>query len=281
MIMENYEVSVVIPTLNRIETLPRALESVINQSYKPSEIIVVDNGSSDGTLEFLGKNFPSVTILEEKKLGVSAARNKGIKHSTFQWVALLDSDDEWFLNKLEGQIDVLKKSSNNYRLSHTDEVWIKNGKQLNQMKKHKKIGGDIFDKCLSICCISPSSVLIHKSLFDELGYFDETLPVCEDYDLWLKFCSKENVHFINKKLILKYGGHSDQLSKAYWGMDRFRVKCIENLIFNYDLKSNQRQKAIKSLIKKIKIILNGAYKRNNSSIIVNFEKKLLFWEEQK
>ena len=281
MIMENYEVSVVIPTLNRIETLPRALESVINQSYKPSEIIVVDNGSSDGTLEFLGKNFPSVTILEEKKLGVSAARNKGIKHSTFQWVALLDSDDEWFLNKLEGQIDVLKKSSNNYRLSHTDEVWIKNGKQLNQMKKHKKIGGDIFDKCLSICCISPSSVLIHKSLFDELGYFDETLPVCEDYDLWLKFCSKENVHFINKKLILKYGGHSDQLSKAYWGMDRFRVKCIENLIFNYDLKSNQKQKAIKSLIKKIKIILNGAYKRNNSSIIVNFEKKLLFWEEQK
>ena len=281
MIMENYEVSVVIPTLNRIETLPRALESVINQSYKPSEIIVVDNGSSDGTLEFLGKNFPSVTILEEKKLGVSAARNKGIKHSTFQWVALLDSDDEWFLNKLEAQIDVLKKPSNNYRLSHTDEVWIKNGKQLNQMKKHKKIGGDIFDKCLSICCISPSSVLIHKSLFDELGYFDETLPVCEDYDLWLKFCSKENVHFINKKLILKYGGHSDQLSKAYWGMDRFRVKCIENLIFNYDLNSNQRQKAIKSLIKKIKIILNGAYKRNNSSIIVNFEKKLLFWEEQK
>jgi len=278
--IDDYKVSIVIPTLNRIKTLPRAIESATNQSYKPSEVIVVDNGSTDGTLEFLKKEFPSITILKEKKIGVSTARNRGIKHSAFQWIALLDSDDAWKLNKLERQINALKNSSIRYKLVHTDEIWIKNGKQFNQMKKHKKSGGNIFSKCLSLCCISPSSALIHKNLFNEIGYFDESLPVCEDYDLWLKICSRENVLFIDQKLTIKYGGHKDQLSKKYWGMDRFRVKSIENLVLNSNLEASQKQKAVKSIIKKVKIIINGANKRNNSSIIEEYEKKLRFWEKQ-
>ena len=278
--IDDYKVSIVIPTLNRIKTLPRAIESATNQSYKPSEVIVVDNGSTDGTLEFLKKEFPSITILKEKKIGVSTARNRGIKHSAFQWIALLDSDDAWKLNKLERQINALKNSSIRYKLVHTDEIWIKNGKQFNQMKKHKKSGGNIFSKCLSLCCISPSSALIHKNLFNEIGYFDESLPVCEDYDLWLKICSRENVLFIDQKLTIKYGGHKDQLSKKYWGMDRFRVKSIENLVLNSNLEASQKQKAVKSIIKKVKIIINGANKRNNSSIIEEYEKKLRFWENK-
>ena len=278
--IDDYKVSIVIPTLNRIKTLPRAIESATNQSYKPSEVIVVDNGSTDGTLEFLKEEFPSITILKEKKIGVSTARNRGIKHSAFQWIALLDSDDAWKLNKLERQINALKNSSIRYKLVHTDEIWIKNGKQFNQMKKHKKSGGNIFSKCLSLCCISPSSALIHKNLFNEIGYFDESLPVCEDYDLWLKICSRENVLFIDQKLTIKYGGHKDQLSKKYWGMDRFRVKSIENLVLNSNLEASQKQKAVKSIIKKVKIIINGANKRNNSSIIEEYEKKLRFWEKQ-
>ena len=278
--IDDYKVSIVIPTLNRIKTLPRAIESATNQSYKPSEVIVVDDGSTDGTLEFLKKEFPSITILKEKKIGVSTARNRGIKHSAFQWIALLDSDDAWKLNKLERQINALKNSSIRYKLVHTDEIWIKNGKQFNQMKKHKKSGGNIFSKCLSLCCISPSSALIHKNLFNEIGYFDESLPVCEDYDLWLKICSRENVLFIDQKLTIKYGGHKDQLSKKYWGMDRFRVKSIENLVLNSNLEASQKQKAVKSIIKKVKIIINGANKRNNSSIIEEYEKKLRFWEKQ-
>ena len=276
--IEDYKISIVIPTFNRIGSLPRALDSALNQTYQPSEIIVVDNGSSDGTTKLLRERYPSIRLLIEKKLGVSAARNKGIRHSKFQWIALLDSDDAWDKTKLEKQKNALASSQDQFRLVHTDEIWIRNGNKFNQMKKHQKFGGDIFNNCLSLCCISPSSVLINKNIFKEFGYFDESLPVCEDYDLWLKICSQEKILFINQKLTLKYGGHKDQLSKTYWGMDRFRIKSLENLILNYKLKPDQKINAIKTIVKKLKIIVNGAYKRNNSSIINKYEEKLFYWK---
>ena len=276
--IEDYKISIVIPTFNRIGSLPRALDSALNQTYQPSEIIVVDNGSSDGTTKLLRERYPSIRLLIEKKLGVSAARNKGIRHSKFQWIALLDSDDAWDKTKLEKQKNALASSQDHFRLVHTDEIWIRNGNKFNQMKKHQKFGGDIFNNCLSLCCISPSSVLINKNIFKEVGYFDESLPVCEDYDLWLKICSQEKILFINQKLTLKYGGHKDQLSKTYWGMDRFRIKSLENLILNYKLKPEQKINAIKTIVKKLKIIVNGAYKRNNSSIINKYEEKLFYWK---
>ena len=276
--IEDYKISIVIPTFNRIGSLPRALDSALNQTYQPSEIIVVDNGSSDGTTKLLRERYPSIRLLIEKKLGVSATRNKGIRHSKFQWIALLDSDDAWDKTKLEKQKNALASSQDQFRLVHTDEIWIRNGNKFNQMKKHQKFGGDIFNNCLSLCCISPSSVLINKNIFKEVGYFDESLPVCEDYDLWLKICSQEKILFINQKLTLKYGGHKDQLSKTYWGMDRFRIKSLENLILNYKLKPDQKINAIKTIVKKLKIIVNGAYKRNNSSIINQYEEKLFYWK---
>ena len=278
-VTDDFKISIIIPTLNRIKYLPRALDSALNQTYKASEIIVVDNGSSDGTLELLKEKYPLIRLLEEKKVGVSAARNKGIISSNFDWVALLDSDDAWDIRKLEIQKNALQSSSKNYKLVHTEEIWMKNNIKINQMKKHQKFGGYIFEKCLPLCCISPSSVLMQKSIFNQVGYFDENLPVCEDYDLWLKICSKERVLFIDQKLTLKYGGHKDQLSKSYWGMDRFRIKSIENLVLNCDLKSYQKHMAINTLIKKLKIIINGAYKRKNYSIINEYEKKLNYWEK--
>ena len=274
-----YKISVVIPTLNRINTLQRALNSVINQTYKPAEIIVVDNGSSDGTLKFLREQYPKITILTEKKIGVSSARNKGIKKSINQWIALLDSDDAWHPRKLEIQTSMLDSALKEYNLIHTDEVWFRNNKHINQMKKHKKQGGYIFERCLSLCCISPSSVLFKKNILDKVGLFDESLPVCEDYDMWLKICSSEEVLFAQDKLTYKYGGHKDQLSKSYWGMDRFRIKSIENIIKNFDLTYNQKKQAKKELIKKLKIIINGAFKRNNLSIVNEFSTKLEYWDK--
>ena len=274
-----YKISVVIPTLNRINTLQRALDSVINQTYKPAEIIVVDNGSSDGTLKFLREQYPKITILTENKIGVSSARNKGIKNSINQWIALLDSDDAWHTRKLEIQTSMLDSALKEYNLIHTDEVWFRNNKHINQMKKHKKQGGYIFERCLSLCCISPSSVLFKKNILDKVGLFDESLPVCEDYDMWLKICSSEEVLFAQDKLTYKYGGHKDQLSKAYWGMDRFRIKSIENIIKNFDLTYKQKKQAKKELIKKLKIIINGAFKRNNLSIVNEFSTKLEYWDK--
>ena len=274
-----YKISVVIPTLNRINTLQRALDSVINQTYKPAEIIVVDNGSSDGTLKFLREQYPKITILTENKIGVSSARNKGIKKSINQWIALLDSDDAWHPRKLEIQTSMLDSALKEYNLIHTDEVWFRNNKHINQMKKHKKQGGYIFERCLSLCCISPSSVLFKKNILDKVGLFDESLPVCEDYDMWLKICSSEEVLFAQDKLTYKYGGHKDQLSKSYWGMDRFRIKSIENIIKNFDLTYKQKKQAKKELIKKLKIIINGEFKRNNLSIVNEFSTKLEYWDK--
>ena len=274
-----YKISVVIPTLNRINTLQRALDSVIDQTYKAAEIIVVDNGSSDGTLKFLREQYPKITILTENKIGVSSARNKGIKKSINQWIALLDSDDAWHPRKLEIQTSMLDSALKEYNLIHTDEVWFRNNKHINQMKKHKKQGGYIFERCLSLCCISPSSVLFKKNILDKVGLFDESLPVCEDYDMWLKICSSEEVLFAQDKLTYKYGGHKDQLSKSYWGMDRFRIKSIENIIKNFDLTYNQKKQAKKELIKKLKIIINGAFKRNNLSIVNEFSTKLEYWDK--
>ena len=274
-----YKISVVMPTLNRINTLQRALDSVINQTYKPAEIIVVDNGSSDGTLKFLREQYPKITILTENKIGVSSARNKGIKKSINQWIALLDSDDAWHPRKLEIQTSMLDSALKEYNLIHTDEVWFRNNKHINQMKKHKKQGGYIFERCLSLCCISPSSVLFKKNILDKVGLFDESLPVCEDYDMWLKICSSEEVLFAQDKLTYKYGGHKDQLSKSYWGMDRFRIKSIENIIKNFDLTYKQKKQAKKELIKKLKIIINGAFKRNNLSIVNEFSTKLEYWDK--
>ena len=274
-----YKISVVIPTLNRINTLQRALDSVINQTYKPAEIIVVDNGSSDGTLKFLREQYPKITTLTENKVGVSSARNKGIKKSINQWIALLDSDDAWHPRKLEVQTSMLDSALKEYSLIHTDEVWFRNNKHINQMKKHKKQGGYIFERCLSLCCISPSSVLFKKNILDKVGLFDESLPVCEDYDMWLKICSSEEVLFAQDKLTYKYGGHKDQLSKSYWGMDRFRIKSIENIIKNFDLTYKQKKQAKKELIKKLKIIINGAFKRNNLSIVNEFSTKLEYWDK--
>ena len=274
-----YKISVVIPTLNRINTLQRALDSVINQTYKPAEIIVVDNGSRDGTLKFLREQYPKITTLTENKIGVSSARNKGIKKSINQWIALLDSDDAWHPRKLEIQTSMLDSALKEYNLIHTDEIWFRNNKHINQMKKHKKQGGYIFERCLSLCCISPSSVLFKKNILDKVGLFDESLPVCEDYDMWLKICSSEEVLFAQDKLTYKYGGHKDQLSKSYWGMDRFRIKSIENIIKNFDLTYKQKKQAKKELIKKLKIIINGAFKRNNLSIVNEFSTKLEYWDK--
>ena len=274
-----YKISVVIPTLNRINTLQRALDSVINQTYKPAEIIVVDNGSSDGTLKFLREQYPAIKTLTENKVGVSSARNQGIKKSINQWIALLDSDDAWHPRKLEIQTSMLDSALKEYNLIHTDEVWFRNNKHINQMKKHKKQGGYIFERCLSLCCISPSSVLFKKNILDKVGLFDESLPVCEDYDMWLKICSSEEVLFAQDKLTYKYGGHKDQLSKSYWGMDRFRIKSIENIIKNFDLTYKQKKQAKKELIKKLKIIINGAFKRNNLSIVNEFSTKLEYWDK--
>ena len=226
------EISVIIPTYNRCDLLKRAINSVIKQTITPKEIIIVDNGSTDQTYQMVSSLFPEIDYFIEKKRGVSAARNKGILESKSKWIAFLDSDDAWKPTKLEKQMEYSVFNQDKYRIIHTDETWYRNKKILNQLKKHKKSGGNIFKNSLQLCCISPSSVVLKKQIFDDYGLFDENLEVCEDYDMWIRITAKEEVGFLDSPLVLKYGGHSDQLSKKFWGMDRFRIEALEKNLKN-------------------------------------------------
>tara|TARA_B100000579_G_scaffold66957_1_gene50076 strand:+ start:372 stop:1208 length:837 start_codon:yes stop_codon:yes gene_type:complete len=270
------KISVIIPTYNRKHTLQRAIDSVLAQTFKPYEIIIVDDGSKDGTKEWLLLNYPSVQYIHQPNNGVSSARNKGIQISQGSWIALLDSDDEWMPEKLEYQsrfIEVNRNSS----FCHTNEIWIRNGVRVNQMKKHKKYGGDIFKHCLDICRISPSSSIIKKDVFEEVGAFDESLTVCEDYDLWLRVTAKFNILFLDEPLIKKYGGHLDQLSRVPEGIEQYRIRSLEKILSMGSLTETQFRSAKDMLIHKLNIYAKGLKKRDKYEELTSTEKKIQDW----
>lgn len=262
----NNSISVVIPSFNRLTFLAKALKSVFAQSSKVDEVIVVDDGSTDGTAERIKALFPQVILLSQPNRGVSAARNLGIKTARSRWIALLDSDDQWLPDKISA-IRQAQAGFPQYSLIHSDEIWIRDGVRVNAMKKHRKTGGWIFRNCLPLCVISPSAAVIHRQVFDQVGYFDESLPACEDYDLWLRICHQMPVHYINKPLIYKYGGHADQLSRKFWGMDRFRIQALKNLLESAQLSADDYQAAEAMLVKKLNILLKGARKHANQTLL--------------
>ena len=272
------KISVVIPTFNRISLVARAIDSVLKQSLNPYEIIVVDDGSDDGTSEMIQNKYKSIKLIQQQNNGVSAARNNGIKHAKGDWIGLLDSDDEWTEKKLENQADRLIKTPE-YDFCHTNEIWIRNGVRVNQRKKHEKYGGYIFDKCLDICRISPSSVLFRKNILDHVGWFDDQLPVCEDYDLWLRITAEYRILFIDDPLIIKYGGHDDQLSHSVESIEFFRIMSLENLLDRAELSTDNRVLAIQMIIKKYNIYLNGLVKRKKQGEADQIKEKIKFWKK--
>ena len=270
------KISVIIPTYNRKKTLARAIQSVINQSLSPFEILIVDDGSNDGTEEWVKDNFQNIKYIYQNNHGVSSARNVGIENAYGDWVAFLDSDDEWIPNKLYEQVKSIE-SNPKMKFFHTNEIWIRNGVRVNQMKKHKKYGGYIFEKCLDICRVSPSSVLIQKEVFDNIGVFDESLRVCEDYDLWLRITSKYPVVFLDEPLIYKYGGHADQLSKVNDGIESYRIQSLEKIIKSGYLSDEQKVKAVNALVNKMNIYSKGLEKRKKLDALRDIKKNIQYW----
>ncbi|MEM7206307.1 MAG: glycosyltransferase [Pseudomonadota bacterium] len=259
-------VSVVIPSYNRGALLARALDSVFAQTLPPDEVIVIDDGSTDGTSDMVAKRFGGVKLIRQKNLGVSAARNAGITAATGEWIALLDSDDVWLPEKLAKQMHALELRGG-FRLVHCDEIWVRNGVRVNPMNKHRKQGGYIFQRCLPLCCISPSATMINHKVFKEVGRFDTALPACEDYDLWLRICAREPVLYVSEQLVRKYGGHEDQLSRKHWGMDRFRVRALEKILATDWLSTDDRFAAEQMVIRKATILAQGAEKRGREDLV--------------
>ena len=257
------QVSVIIPTHNRAPLLERALQSVLIQKGAFFETIIVDDGSTDGTRNWVEKtvrNKPNVKYFFQSNQGPSSARNRGIRESQGEWIALLDSDDEWLPGKLARQIRFFEENPD-FLICQTEEIWIRNGRRVNPMKKHKKYGGSIFEKCLPLSMVSPSAVMMRREFFDRVGFFDESLPACEDYDLWLRASSQMPIGLIEKPYVIKYGGHEDQLSHRFPVMDRFRIQAMKKLLESGALDQTQRGLALQELEKKCKIVGRGAVKR--------------------
>jgi glycosyltransferase involved in cell wall biosynthesis len=253
-------VSAVITTYNRKAFLAEALQSVFDQDYPNMEVLVVDDGSSDGTYREVCHR--PLRYLWQPNRGVSAARNRGLAMARGDYVGFLDADDLWCPGKITVQIQRMVEED--AVLSYTDEIWIRNGKRVNQRRRHAKYSGYIFDRCLPLCIISPSSALMRRGLVEEAGSFDEALPACEDYDLWLRITAKHPVLFIDETLIVKRGGHEDQLSRKYPVMDRFRIRAITRVLDADLVEGDSKEEAVRELDRKCRIVAEGALKRGRA-----------------
>ncbi len=255
-------VSVIIPTYNRRNLVREAIASVLAQSFSDFELIVVDDGSNDGTAEAVHE-FPGVRYVYQPNRGVSAARNLAVSLSQGELIAFLDSDDLWQPRKLEQQVAFFVEHAE-AQICQTEELWLRNGVRVNPHNKHRKTGGDIFARSLELCLVSPSTVMLRRELFERTGGFDEALPACEDYDLWLRIAATMPIHLIETPLVIKRGGHVDQLSHKFWGMDRFRVTALCKLLASGVLSEEQRRQTERVLQKKCMILASGAEKRGQN-----------------
>jgi len=262
-------VSVIIPTFNRGWIIKEAIDSVLEQDFIDFELIVVDDGSSDDTAEILGAFGGDIKIIGQSNRGVSAARNRGIQASAGRWIAFLDSDDLWLPQKLSRQVAFFDAHPD-AMICQSEEQWIRNGVRVNPKLRHRKFSGMIFERSLELCLVSPSAVMIRKRLFSDVGLFDESLPACEDYDLWLRVSCRFPVYLIDSPLIIKRGGHADQLSRAP-GLDKYRIQSLHKIIESNLLSDDQRHAASRTLKEKCHIFANGCRKRGRAAEAGYFE----------
>lgn len=257
-------ITAIIPTYNRAAYLERAIGSVLAQRLACDELIVVDDGSTDQTQALLkrlaaGARIP-IRVLRQDNRGAAAARNLGIRMARDSLLAFLDSDDWWLPGKLAVQAAAMEARPE-LLISHTREIWHRGGQRVNQKKKHDPPDGDVFAASLGMCVVGMSTVVVRRQFFDRYGLFDEDLPCCEDYDLWLRAGSREPFLLAPQPLTGKEGGRPDQLSEIHrMGMDVFRIRSLVNLLDSGVLTPGQQQAARAELIRKCLIYGQGCVK---------------------
>ncbi|MEA3489873.1 MAG: glycosyltransferase family A protein [Candidatus Omnitrophota bacterium] len=256
--------SVIIPTFNRKAFLETAVNSVLEQTCRDLELIVIDDGSTDSSGDMvLSHDDPRIIYIYQTNSGVSNARNRGLREAKGGFIAFLDSDDRWVPEKLEKTVKYIKAYPD-IRIFHTEEVWYRGGKLLNQKEKHKKPSGRVYKNSLPLCCISISTAVLKKDVFDSVGKFDENMQACEDYDLWLRATNRYEVKLIPEYLTVKDGGRPDQLTQKVWGLDRFRIKALEKMLTSGLLESGDHKVTLEEFEKKCEIFAAGCEKRGKS-----------------
>jgi len=290
--------SIIIPTYNRVHFLKIAVESILRQTYQDFELIIIDDGSTDQTKKLvhslwllahkkeynkepnnlsLTLNPPPYTLniryYYQPNQGPAAARNRGLKEAKGEYICFLDSDDRFTMRKLEVTREYTRKYPS-FKIFHTEEIWHSGGKLLPQKKIHSKPDGNVFFRALKLCCISISTCCIHRSVFEDIGIFDESMPVCEDYDFWLRATAKHPIKLIPQYLTIKEGGRNDQQSKKYPALDKYRIYAIEKLLKDNKLSPHQYYLAVEELKKKCAIYIKGAKKRNKTKEVERYNQLL-------
>ena len=216
--MKNHKVSVIIPTYNRAHFLPRAIKSVLNQTFQDFELIIVDDGSTDNTKEvvedFQKQDSRIKYIWQENSGGPAKPKNTGIKNSKGEFLAFLDSDDEWLPEKLEKQLELFEK---NKRLGivgcncwniHTNQKNKKIEYKIKITKNKENIISNILGKCF---INTSSSIIISRFVFDDIGFYDERFKIADDWDLYIRILEKYNFDFVEEPL-LNYYIHNENIS---------------------------------------------------------------------
>ena len=255
------EVSVVIPAFNRRAMLVEAIDSVLAQSIDSFELIVVDDGSTDGTAEHLTRFAETIRFEHIEHRGPAAARNRGVAMARAPLIAFLDSDDLWSPTKLERQLAFMRANPD-CAISQTNEIWIRNGRRVNPGVRHRKRAGDIFVDSLRTCLISMSATMMRTDLFRTLGGFDDLMTAAEDYDLWLRILIDHEAGLLDEPLVRRRGGHPDQTSATTAALDRFRILALTKLLADDRLSEARRAEVIAVLAEKCRIYAGGLSRRS-------------------
>ncbi len=268
-------VSVVIPTYNRAELLPRAIKSVLSQTFKDFELIIVDDGSTDDTKEvvkkFQEKDKRIKYIWQKNSGGPASPLNNGIKNSLGEYISFLEDDDEWLPKKTEEQLSLFQKSKM-IGLVGCNAMVTKNNKLLYIYKTPSDCKNYLKELLESNIICSTGSVLIKKSVLEEVGLFDEKLSNAQDLEMWIRVAEKGYFFTFSQNILFKYNiyeqsiSHSMSTTKAekdlFYIFDKYeehykkKSKIYSNKL-RYDgtryILMNESRKGKKSFLKSIKI----------------------------
>ncbi|MCK4305695.1 MAG: glycosyltransferase family 2 protein [Candidatus Eisenbacteria sp.] len=289
-------VTVIVPTHNKKEPVAEALRSVLSQTFRDFEIVVSDDGSTDGTplhlLRMLGAQPDALEILSRmsptsikpfshafsqngvtvqyhygSNRGLSAARNRGIRSARGDYIAFIEAEDEWQREHLEVQMAFLE-SHPDARLCRVAERYVKDGKPRKN-RNTSTASGWIFEAALEASPMSTSALLAHRSCFASCGAFDENLPACDEYDLWLRFAARYPIYYIpDGPIVTRKSARGDGSSRT-WSWDRFRVYALEKAFQSGHLSPNQRFMVAQEIVRKCERLVQG-FRRQRSDERSNF-----------
>ena len=226
-------VSIIVPTLNDIEYISKALESIFVQSFKDYEIIIVDGGSTDGTLEVLKQYEGKITFFRQKGKGVSQAKNEAIGRAKGEYITFLDADDLWYPEKLKVQIYFLNAHPEYGFCSSDVDFFNEEGIIINGAISREKNprSGLVFDDLFCNNFISSATIFLRRNCFDKAGLFNESIFFAEDTDMWLRIAKYFQLGYI-PRILAKYRVHAQartqQFDKHYASLERIYEKLIKD-----------------------------------------------------